>query len=104
MAGQPPVVSAPFVVTEAAASPSIALTGSPSTEPASGGTVSLSGTTNLPDGSAIELYLNGQDTGVGTVSSGGAFSFPSQTIPPNATLGAVEFSYTAQYTPPAPPA
>jgi hypothetical protein len=101
MATPPSATSNPATVVVAAAEPEIQLAANPTELPASGGTVALTFTTNLPDGSSFELYLNGQDTGQSTTSSSGAGTF-TYTAPANATLSPVDDVFTVQSPAPTP--
>lgn len=85
MATPAPVVSNTATVTEAGGTPAITIAASPANLPPSGGTVAIAGTTNEPDGTPLELYLNGVDTGISTASVGGTFLF-TYTVLPNASL------------------
>jgi hypothetical protein len=77
-----PIVSNTVTLTEAGAPGTITITATPTELPSSGGAVTVAGTTNLPDGTAFELYANGQDTGLSATSSGGAFTI-TYTAPAN---------------------
>jgi hypothetical protein len=100
-----PVVSNTVTVTEAGATPTITISASPTSLPDTGGIVSISGTTNEPDGTAFELYANGVDTGVGATSAGGTFGM-SYTVPANTGIAAQTISLvvTTGGPPPAPAA
>ena len=67
-----------------------------STEPAAGGPVVVSGHTSDPDGTVLTLLDNGTPTPITTSASGGSYSFPPYTLPPNTTLSPVAHSLQAQ--------
>ncbi len=61
-------------VTVAGAAAEIAISVSPTSLPSTGGTVTVSGTTNLADGTTVDLFVNGTNV-ASTTTAGGAFSF-----------------------------
>lgn len=83
-------------VTEAGIPVTITISASTTSEPASGGPVTISGTTNEPDGTTFTLNVNGADSGLPPVTSaGGAFTF-TYTIPANTATIPVTYTFTAQ--------
>ena len=94
VAGASIVTSNGYVVTVAAAAPYITIPTSLSLS-SIGGTVSVPGTTNLPDGTVFTLFLNGVTTGQTVTSSGGAFSF-SYVVPANTALSPVTDTFTVE--------
>jgi hypothetical protein len=74
--------------------PTITISCSPTNEPYTGGVVSVSATTNLPDGTTLNLLVAGTNVGT-TTSSGGAASF-SYTMP--ATTSTTQGSFAFQVT------
>ena len=85
------VTSNTLTITVAAISESINLTSqSATTLPSSGGTVSFTGTTNLPAGTTLDIYVNAGNVGTTSVGSGGSISF-SVAIPSNPTGSTVTY-------------
>jgi hypothetical protein len=83
-------------VTEAGIPVVITIAASTATEPSTGGPVTITGTTNEPDGTNFTLNVNGADSGLPAVASaGGTFSF-TYTIPANTTTVPVTYTFTAQ--------
>jgi hypothetical protein len=80
-------------VTEAAAAPFLSITASPSTLPASGGLVTIAGTTNLTDGTVVTLVLGGAPTTETATTASGAFSF-TYTAAANLSLNPVTLAFT----------
>jgi len=101
MAAPAPVISNPFVVTQAAPD-YIAIPASLTITP-DAQAVTIAGTTDLADGTAVELYLNGVDTGEGSTTLNSAFTF-SYSVPANTGETPIVYTFTVQSvpTPPAP--
>jgi hypothetical protein len=85
------VLSNIVTVSEDAAPFTISITVAPMEVPYTGGTVSVAATTNLPDGTTLNLLVNGANAGT-TTSSGGAAGF-SYAVPANSTTLAVPFTF-----------
>ena len=79
-----------FDVQVQGASPSISITASTTSLPSSGGTVSFTGTTDLPAGTTLDIYVNAGNVGTVTVGSGGSISF-SVNIPSNSSGSTVTY-------------
>ena len=76
-------------VTVQGAAPSISITASTTSLPSSGGTVSFTGSTDLPAGTTLDIYVNAGNVGTVTVS-GGSISF-SVNIPSNSSGSTVTY-------------
>ena len=76
-------------VTVQGAAPSISITASTTSLPSSGGTVNFTGSTDLPAGTTLDIYVNAGNIGTVTVS-GGSISF-SVNIPSNSSGSAVTY-------------
>ena len=70
--------------------PSISITASTTSLPSSGGTVDFTGTTNLPAGTTLDIYVNAGNVGSTSVGSGGSISF-SVAIPSNPSGSTVTY-------------
>ena len=79
-----------FDVAVQGAAPSISITASTTSLPSSGGTVSFTGSTDLPAGTTLDIYVNAGNVGTVTVSSGGSISF-SVNIPSNSSGSSVTY-------------
>jgi len=77
-------------VTVEGAAPSITITTSTTSLPSSGGTVDFTGTTNLPAGTTLDIYVNAGNVGSTSVGSGGSISF-SVAIPSNPSGSTVTY-------------
>jgi len=77
-------------VTVQGAAPSISITASTTSLPSSGGTVSFTGSTDLPAGTTLDIYVNAGNVGTVTVGSGGSISF-SVNIPSNSSGSTVTY-------------
>jgi len=77
-------------VTVEGAAPSITITASTTSLPSSGGTVSFTGSTDLPAGTTLDIYVNAGNVGTVTVGSGGSISF-SVNIPSNSSGSSVTY-------------
>jgi len=77
-------------VTVQGAAPSISITASTTSLPSSGGTVSFTGSTDLPAGTTLDIYVNAGNVGTVTVGSGGSISF-SVNIPSNSSGSSVTY-------------
>ena len=77
-------------VTVQGAAPSISITASTTSLPSSGGTVNFTGSTDLPAGTTLDIYVNAGNVGTVTVSSGGSISF-SVNIPSNSSGSTVTY-------------
>ena len=77
-------------VTVQGAAPSISITASTTSLPSSGGTVSFRGSTDLPAGTTLDIYVNAGNVGTVTVGSGGSISF-SVNIPSNSSGSSVTY-------------
>jgi hypothetical protein len=82
------VTSNTVALTQAAAPATITISASSTSLPASGGTVTITGSSNYPGGSAMYLFYNGANTANTTTSSNGSFSF-SITVPANSSASSV---------------
>jgi len=69
--------------------PSISITANTTSLPSSGGTVSFTGSTDLPAGTTLDIYVNAGNIGTVTVS-GGSISF-SVDIPSNSSGSTVTY-------------
>jgi len=76
-------------VTVQGAAPSISITASTTSLPSSGGTVNFTGSTDLPAGTTLDIYVNAGNVGTVTVS-GGSISF-SVNIPSNSSGSTVTY-------------
>jgi len=76
-------------VTVEGAAPSISITASTTSLPSSGGTVNFTGSTDLPAGTTLDIYVNAGNVGTVTVS-GGSISF-SVNIPSNSSGSIVTY-------------
>jgi hypothetical protein len=76
-------------VTVQGAAPSISITASTTSLPSSGGTVDFTGSTDLPAGTTLDIYVNAGNVGTVTVS-GGSISF-SVNIPSNSSGSTVTY-------------
>jgi len=76
-------------VTVQGAAPSISITASTTSLPSSGGTVNFTGSTDLPAGTTLDIYVNAGNIGTVTVS-GGSISF-SVNIPSNSSGSTVTY-------------
>jgi len=76
-------------VTVQGAAPSISITASTTSLPSSGGTVNFTGSTDLPAGTTLDIYVNAGNVGTVTVS-GGSISF-SVNIPSNSSGSIVTY-------------
>ena len=79
-----------FDVQVQGAAPSISITASTTSLPSSGGTVDFTGTTNLPAGTTLDIYVNAGNVGSTSVGSGGSISF-SVAIPSNSSGSTVTY-------------
>jgi len=79
-----------FDVQVQGAAPSISITASTTSLPSSGGTVSFTGTTDLPAGTTLDIYVNAGNVGTTSVGSGGSISF-SVNIPSNSSGSSVTY-------------
>ena len=70
--------------------PSISITASTTSLPSSGGTVNFTGSTDLPAGTTLDIYVNAGNVGTVTVGSGGSISF-SVAIPSNSSGSTVTY-------------
>jgi len=70
--------------------PSISITASTTSLSSSGGTVDFTGTTNLPAGTTLDIYVNAGNVGSTSVGSGGSISF-SVAIPSNSSGSTVTY-------------
>jgi len=70
--------------------PSISITASTTSLPSSGGTVDFTGSTDLPAGTTLDIYVNAGNVGTVTVGSGGSISF-SVNIPSNSSGSIVTY-------------
>jgi len=77
-------------VTVQGAAPSISITASTTSLPSSGGTVNFTGSTDLPAGTTLDIYVNAGNVGTVTVGSGGSISF-SVNIPSNSSGSSVTY-------------
>jgi len=77
-------------VTVEGAAPSISITASTTSLPSSGGTVDFTGSTDLPAGTTLDIYVNAGNVGTVTVGSGGSISF-SVNIPSNSSGSTVTY-------------
>jgi len=77
-------------VTVEGATPSISITASTTSLPSSGGTVDFTGSTDLPAGTTLDIYVNAGNVGTVTVGSGGSISF-SVDIPSNSSGSTVTY-------------
>ena len=77
-------------VTVEGAAPSISITASTTSLPSSGGTVNFTGSTDLPAGTTLDIYVNAGNVGTVTVGSGGSISF-SVDIPSNSSGSIVTY-------------
>ena len=77
-------------VTVQGAAPSISITASTTSLPSSGGTVDFTGSTDLPAGTTLDIYVNAGNVGTVTVGSGGSISF-SVNIPSNSSGSTVTY-------------
>jgi len=77
-------------VTVQGAAPSISITASTTSLPSSGGTVNFTGSTDLPAGTTLDIYVNAGNVGTVTVGSGGSISF-SVDIPSNSSGSIVTY-------------
>ena len=77
-------------VTVQGAAPSISITASTTSLPSNGGTVSFTGSTDLPAGTTLDIYVNAGNVGTVTVGSGGSISF-SVNIPSNSSGSSVTY-------------
>ena len=77
-------------VTVQGAAPSITITASTTSLPSSGGTVNFTGSTDLPAGTTLDIYVNAGNVGTVTVGSGGSISF-SVNIPSNSSGSSVTY-------------
>jgi hypothetical protein len=91
MAAPGSVLSNVVTVTEAAAPFTIAITATPLTLPYTGGAVTILVTTNLPDGTTLNLLANGAQID-STTSTGGAAAF-TETVAANTTTTAISIAY-----------
>jgi len=76
--------------------PSISITASTTSLSSSGGTVSFTGTTNLPAGTTLDIYVNAGNVGSTSVGSGGSISF-SVAIPSNSSGSTVTYDVYLEY-------
>ena len=76
--------------------PSISITASTTSLPSSGGTVDFTGTTNLPAGTTLDIYVNAGNVGSTSVGSGGSISF-SVAIPSNSSGSTVTYDVYLEY-------
>jgi hypothetical protein len=72
------------------AAPSITITTSTTSLPSSGGTVNFTGSTDLPAGTTLDIYVNAGNVGTTSVGSGGSISF-SVAIPSNPSGSTVTY-------------
>ena len=79
-----------FDVQVQGAAPSISITASTTSLPSSGGTVDFTGSTDLPAGTTLDIYVNAGNIGTVTVGSGGSISF-SVDIPSNSSGSTVTY-------------
>jgi len=70
--------------------PSISITASTTSLPSSGGTVDFTGSTDLPAGTTLDIYVNAGNVGTTSVGSGGSISF-SVNIPSNPSGSTVTY-------------
>jgi len=85
-----------FDVQVQGAAPSISITASTTSLPSSGGTVDFTGTTNLPAGTTLDIYVNAGNVGSTSVGSGGSISF-SVAIPSNSSGSTVTYDVYVEY-------
>jgi len=76
--------------------PSISITTNTTSLPSSGGTVDFTGSTNLPAGTTLYIYVNAGNVGSLTVGSGGSLAF-SINIPGNASGSTVTYDVYVVY-------
>ena len=76
-------------VTVQGVAPSISITANTTSLPSSGGTVDFTGSTDLPAGTTLDIYVNAGNVGTVTVS-GGSISF-SVNIPSNSSGSTVTY-------------
>jgi len=76
--------------------PSISITASTTSLSSSGGTVDFTGTTNLPAGTTLDIYVNAGNVGSTSVGSGGSISF-SVAIPSNSSGSTVTYDVYLEY-------
>jgi len=79
-----------FDVQVQGAAPSISITANTTSLPSSGGTVNFTGSTDLPAGTTLDIYVNAGNVGTVTVGSGGSISF-SVDIPSNSSGSTVTY-------------
>jgi hypothetical protein len=79
-----------FGVQVQGAAPSISITASTTSLPSSGGTVNFTGSTNLPSGATLDIYVNAGNVATTSVGSGGSISF-SVNIPSNSSGSTVTY-------------
>ena len=82
-------------VTEAALAITISLVVSSTTEPVSGGQVTLTATTDIPDGSIIYFFQGPSGSLLGSSATVGGQATLSVTIPPNSTTNIISYSFQA---------
>ena len=85
-----------FDVAVQGASPFISITASTTSLSSSGGTVDFTGTTNLPAGTTLDIYVNAGNVGTTSVGSGGSISF-SVAIPSNPSGSTVTYDVYVEY-------
>jgi len=85
-----------FDVAVQGASPFISITASTTSLSSSGGTVDFTGTTNLPAGTTLDIYVNAGNVGSTSVGSGGSISF-SVAIPSNSSGSTVTYDVYLEY-------
>jgi len=77
-------------ITVQGVAPSISITASTTSLSSSGGTVNFTGSTDLPAGTTLDIYVNAGNVGTTSVGSGGSISF-SVAIPSNPTGSTVAY-------------
>ena len=77
--------------------PSISITANTTSLPSSGGTVSFTGSTDLPAGTTLDIYVNAGNVGTTSVGSGGSISF-SVNIPSNSSGSTVTYDVYVEDT------
>ena len=85
-----------FDVAVQGASPFISITASTTSLSSSGGTVDFTGTTNLPAGTTLDIYVNAGNVGSTSVGSGGSISF-SVAILSNSSGSTVTYDVYLEY-------
>jgi len=83
-------------VTVQGAAPSISITASTTSLSSSGGTVDFTGSTDLPAGTTLDIYVNAGNVGSTSVGSGGGISF-SVAIPSNPSGSTVTYDVYLEY-------